>query len=86
MTQPIILNYLSQIFEKHYKLPKEQALQEAKRLDEIFELYGMKLIIGEWLVPEPAPPAVVRSPLEVDLSTWKESMEREPWNPPELKN
>jgi hypothetical protein len=81
---PIIHDYLTQIMVKHYRQAPEVAAQQASKLLEIFELYGMQLIVGDWVVPEKI---VIRmSPFDMMMETTRETMEREPWNAPELKN
>jgi len=55
IVQPVIHDVLTQIFCKHYKLEPMPAAQQALRFMEILDLYQMELVIGEWLVPEPAP-------------------------------
>lgn len=83
MIQPVIHDYLTQVFVKHYKLEPRAAAEEALRFAEILELYGMQIIVGEWTIPEPAEPL---SPTQAMEATWRETLEREPWNAPELKN
>ena len=53
MIEPVIHDYLTQIFVKHYKMQPKPAAQEALRFLEISDLYGMQVILGEWLKPEP---------------------------------
>ena len=77
MTQPIIHDYLTQIFQKHYRLGPDKADEEAERFGEILELYGLELIIGDWIVPETK---VIRmDAFDILRETAKETMEREPW-------
>lgn len=81
---PIIHNYLSQIMTKHYGQEPVAAAEQATKLLEIFQLYGMQLIVGEWVVPEKV---VIRlDAMDMLLETARETIEREPWNAPELKN
>jgi len=76
MNQPIVSDYLTQIFAKHYKLPPEKAAEEAQRFLEITQLYGMELIMGDWR----------EQPKKKD--SWRllmeEAAEREPWLASEL--
>lgn len=51
--EPVIHDYLTQIFIKHYKLEPTPAAEQALRFLEIIELYQMQLIMGEWVVPVP---------------------------------
>ena len=85
--QPVVVDYLSQIFTKHYKLEPGNAAEEALRFLEIIELYGMELIIGEWTVPEVV---VVGKPgakdaWSVALDAMKQAEEREPWLAKEIQ-
>jgi hypothetical protein len=83
MVQPVIHDYLTQIFHKHYKMAPDPAAEAAMKFLEILELYKMELIIGEWVVPEPLPLEPLRP-----LSGWDklaatlrdiEESGREPW-------
>jgi len=87
MTQPIIHDYLTQIFAKHYKMEPKAAAEAALKFIDILELYQMQLICGEWVVPEPIAPTIPTRParpatgwdrLIIDLREIKESG-REPW-------
>ncbi len=89
MIQPVIHDYLTQIFVKHYKMQAKAAAEEAIRFLEILELYDVQLIKGDW-VPEPAPEQQEsRDPFfgvgGKELRVIKETLLREPWNSPELK-
>ena len=75
--QPIIHDYLSQIFQKHYKLGPDKADTEAERFEEILELYGMQLIVGDWAVPEVK--VIKMDAFDMLRETTKETMERKPW-------
>jgi hypothetical protein len=78
MTQPVIHDYLTQIFVKHYKIEPNHAAEEALRFLEIAELYGMQLIMGEWTVPEPVD--VAADPFtQMFGKNMRETMQREPW-------
>lgn len=79
MIQPIIADYLTQIFVKHYKLDNEKAASEALRFYEIAQLYGLDIIVGEWLVPEPARPDPPKDAWTKAIEALKEAEEREPW-------
>ena len=80
MTQPIVHDYLTQIFAKHYGNEPKQAAENAMKFLEIIELYGMELIIGDWQM------VVSKSPWELMLETLEETSEREPWKAYELNN
>lgn len=79
MNQPIVHDYLSQIFVKHYELQPKAAAEEAMRFLEILQLYDMELIIGDW-----------RTQPRSEKSLWEklmeEAAEREPWLAKELRN
>lgn len=78
---PIIADYLTQIMDKHYHMG-ERAPEEAAKLMEIFELYGLQLIVGEWIVPEKV---VIRlDPFDMLMETAADTIAREPWKAPEL--
>lgn len=90
MTDPIIIDYLTQIFERHYKIEKpEVATEAALKFLDILELYQMKLIIGEWIVPE-----IVTVMANKPQSIWEqmaasihdiEDSGREPWAAREIQ-
>lgn len=79
MTQPVIHDYLTQIFVKHYKMQPKPAAEEAMRFLEILDLYKMELIIGDW-----------REQMKPQKTMWEQLMEeaaeREPWLAKELRN
>lgn len=79
MTQPIVHDYLSQIFVKHYKMQPKAAAEEAWRFLEIVKLYDMELIIGDWREQPRS-----RRPMWEQM--MEEAAEREPWLAHELKN
>ena len=81
MTQPVIHDYLTQIFVKHYKLGPTKAAEEGLRFMEILELYGMQIIIGEWTVPD----VVELDPFDMMTRITKETMDREPWLAKEIQ-
>ena len=82
MIQPIIHDNLTQIFVKHYKMQPRAAAQEAMRFLEIVELYGMQIIIGDWLIPEPSTP---QSPWQRAIEALQEAEAREPWLAKEIQ-
>lgn len=75
MIQPVIHDYLTQIFYKHYSMEAKAAAEAALKFMDILELYDMKLIIGDWVVPE----IRTLSPFEMMQQTAMDTMEREPW-------
>lgn len=77
--QPVIHDYLSQIFVRHYKLEPTRAAQEALRFYEIVQLYGLEIIVGEWLVPEPARPDPPKDAWTRAIEAFHDVEEREPW-------
>lgn len=79
MIQPIIHDYLTQIFVKHYKLDNESAANEALRFYEIVQLYGLDIIVGEWLVPEPLAPDPPKDAWTKAVEALHEAEAREPW-------
>lgn len=88
MIQPVIHDYLSQIFAKHYKLEPRKAAEEALRFLEILDLYKMKMIVGDWTVPE----VVVVNSGKESRDPWAEAIEamraaeaREPWLAKEIQ-
>ena len=83
--QPIVQDYLTQIFVKHYKMQPEPAAEEVIRFLEIIDLYKMQLIVGEWTIPEPLPVAPRLTPWEVMQQTYAETLEREPWRAQEIQ-
>ena len=92
IVQPIIHDYLTQIFGKHYKMEPMPAAQQALRFLEILELYQMQLVMGEWLVPEPLPIPKYVPPKRI--SVWDqialdlediETSGREPWLAKEIQ-
>lgn len=79
MIQPVIHDYLTQIFVRHYKLDNAKAAKEALRFYEIVGLYGLDIIVGEWLVPEPAQPNPPKDAWTKAIEALHEVEEREPW-------
>ena len=79
MTQPIVHDYLSQIFVKHYKMQPKAAAEEAWRFLEITKLYGMELIIGDWREQ-------MKEPKDLWRELMEEAAEREPWLAYELRD
>lgn len=79
--QPVIHDYLAQIFVKHYKLDPKKAAEQSLRFYEIVQLYGLEIIVGEWLVPEPVPvvPAKPKDAWTRAIEALQEAEEREPW-------
>ena len=81
MIQPVIHDYLAQIFVRHYKLEPRAAAEEALRFLEIIDLYRLQIIQGDWVVPEVV--VVAGSP---NRDPWADAIEamraaegREPW-------
>lgn len=86
ITEPIIHDYVTQIFCKHYKMQPEPAAKEALRFLEITDLYGMQLIMGDWVKPEPALPAAPVTGWNKMIQSLRDVEEsgREPWLAVEL--
>lgn len=80
MTQPIVHDYLTQIFAKHYGRPPKAAAEEAHRFLEIVDLYGMELIVGDWREQMKEP----KSRWDEMLEIANESADREPWKAYEI--
>ncbi len=75
MVEPIIHDNLTQIFARHYSMGPMPAAEAALKFLDILELYDMKLIIGDWVVPE----VIKLTPFDMMVQTAKETMERQPW-------
>jgi len=75
VVQPIIHDYLTQIFNKHYSMDQAAAAESALKFLDILELYDMKLIIGDWVRAE----VKTLTPFEMMQQTAMDTMEREPW-------
>ena len=87
MIHPIIHDHLSQIFHRHYKLEPVAAAEEAMKMLEVLELYGLQIIIGDWTVPEVV---VVNGQKPVDawaraVEAMRAAEEREPWLAKEIQ-
>jgi hypothetical protein len=78
---PIICDYLTQIFHKHYSMAPAPAAEAALKFIELLELYDLKLIIGDWVVPE----IRTLTPFELMTQTAMDTMEREPWLAKEIQ-
>lgn len=88
-TEPIVHDYLTQIFVKHYKMTAEPAAEEALRFLEIIDLYKMQLILGDWTKIEEEKIKTPRGRWDLMIDVAKrsidESGEREPWKSPEIQ-
>jgi len=87
IVQPVIHDYLTQIFCKHYNMEPKVAAQAGLKFLDLLELYDMQLIRGDWVVPE-APEPLRRltgwEKIIVDLQDIEESG-REPWLSKEIQ-